>query len=248
MREDEGVRQRQCIICLTSDEEEYTTMEPCHMPIHKSCFVALVTSALGGSALPTCPCTHTRARADKPHDILPTSGLMDLLPPDLKQRWDWLRVRRQTTDLMRTCPHCRNGTMIKPGAKVWFCQNPACLSTPAYGFCCRCSDAVEDPAAHRCSTPMEDDAFVQYMKQNGVHPCPRCQHAAVKTHVAMCNHMTCLCGCRYCGVCGHEFTQVDDEGVMVYRHECQQSNQFVITDTSHDHIGNVVRQRLQNAL
>lgn len=51
------------------------------------------------------------------------------------------------------------------------------------------------------------DSICQFAKDNGLKQCPSCKRITVKN--GGCNHMTCVCGCDWCYLCGKGFPNMN---------------------------------------
>lgn len=232
-----------CIVCMTDDGDaaDWSIVEPCKTRVHKACLRNMVRDKLEKSLLPTCYCNRHSVVDNVDHEIQRTEVLRELFTPAEWETWRSLRSRRAAPgDNTRACPRCKTAVIPKQGCRIFVCGNIACPS-PAYGYCVVCLGAIEDHTSHTCTPPEEAAAFLKRMRDRGIMPCPGCRNAAEKMSQDQCNHMTCVCGVRYCAACGHQFP-VNARGAANYTHDCPSRNMYRLDRNA---IGDAYNKRMR---
>jgi hypothetical protein len=120
------------------------------------------------------------------------------------------------------CPSCKNRVHTGVLAKVYTCSTMGCVNPP-YGYCVMCHKGIQQ-LPHECSTEDERKEFqltLEFLRENGVCPCPACNSAVTKLDETDCNHMTCRCGAKFCAACGMQFLLQTRRGELSFLHDCK---------------------------
>ena len=174
---------KSCIGCM-DDETVFST--PCGTSYCTDCLINMVSS-LKETEVPVCSCGCEQR-------LNVTFDLIALVRERNMEFAKKLAVIGRRNEPNKKCPICTVPILVPFGARVYTCS--ACVN-PAYGFCMKCDRAVEG-LDHECVDKESDEAFRAYMAENGIHSCPGCHQAAEKEKEKQCNHMTCICGIKYC--------------------------------------------------
>lgn len=143
----------------------------------------------------------------------------------------------------RACPSCGVHVVVGNFAKVFTCTNHDCVNPP-FGYCVDCNAGIASVTPpHKCYDENEEGVrqLHAYLAQNGIVPCPGCGNAAEKRNAEECNHISCLCGTRYCGACGYTFP-INRRGTADYNHTCVVRGNYEI---DREHMVRVNRQQLE---
>ena len=143
----------------------------------------------------------------------------------------------------RACPSCGVDVVVGNFAKVFTCTNHDCVNPP-FGYCVDCNAGIASVTPpHKCYDENEEGVrqLHAYLAQNGIVPCPGCGNAAEKRNAEECNHISCLCGTRYCGACGYTFP-INRRGTADYNHTCVVRGNYEI---DREHMVRVNRQQLE---
>lgn len=219
-----------CVGCMTPDlrlvvgtehEDDGQAFElQCKRVFCKRCFSSMVTAQLEAGEHAVFRCVHEDPAAT--HEIAFTLEMAKALRQQAPKTWERvarLEHKNKYNSYYVPCPTCNHDCLVGNFAEVFVCTELDCIN-PRFGYCMRCRRGIHarDPP-HACDDPEADRLMLEYMGANGIMPCPGCKHAAEKRDPSACNHISCLCGTRYCGACGYVFPK-NERGTALYSHRC----------------------------
>jgi len=221
-----GGETRICQVCTAIVGADAVTLQPCGAAMCVECVDTWANHSRG--RIPMCACKQAQLQAD--HAVMYVGDVLRVLSADQKASWE-AAIVRVGSDTVRECPRCMIKVVTRVDAKVFFCLNINCKPHPGYGYCKTCLGAINDLTGHSCVTEFDHAALLAAAANpaNGfVQPCPGCGNAAQKIDGSACNHMTCVCGVRFCGACRFLFVSVNGSYAAAYRHTCTSDNMFRI--------------------